>query len=117
VGPSDGVVRALEPRGLPLGARRAGAVPARAVGTGVLSNGQALIVTATDDGVMRIWEPEAFNHRGGEQTPLCVINIEVPVNDISFTDRDIFIVATPNGLTAIQLNARLLETDTSWTRG
>jgi WD40 repeat protein len=117
VGTSDGVVRALEPRGLPLGARRAGAVPARAVGTGVLSNGQALIVTATDDGVMRIWEPEAFNHRGSEQTPLCVINIEVPVNDISFTDRDIFIVATPNGLTAIQLNARLLETDTSWTRG
>ena len=108
VATSDGTVRALVPRRFPLGARRAGAVPAHAVGTATLSNGQAVVVTATDDGIIRIWKPEAFTRRGDDKAPLCEINIEVPVSDISFIDHDTFIIATLNGLTAIRLDARLL---------
>jgi WD40 repeat protein len=110
VATSDGTVRALEPRRFPLGARRAGTVPAHAVGTATLSNGQAVVVTATDGGIIRIWKPEALTRRGDDRAPLCGINIEVPVSDISFIDHDTFIIATPNGLTAIRLTARLLET-------
>ena len=108
VATSDGTVRALESRRFPFGARRAGTVPAHAVGTATLSSGQGVVVTATDDGVIQIWEPEALTRLGAGQAPLCQINIEVPVNDITFVDDDTFVIATPNGLTAIRLNARSL---------
>ena len=113
VATSDGMVRALEPRGLPLGARRAGTVPAHAVGTATLSTGQAVAVTATDDGVIQVWKPEALTRRDADWAPLCRISIEVPVNDITFIDDDTLVIATPNGLTAIRLDARLLETHAS----
>ena len=113
VATSDGMVRALEPRGLPLGARRAGAVPAHAVGTATLSTGQAVVVTATDDGMIQVWKPEALTRRDADRAPLCRISIEVAVNDITFIDDDTFVIATPNGLTAIRLDARLLETHAS----
>ena len=107
---SDGMVRALEPRRFRLGARRAGTTPAHAIGTGTLSTGQPVVVTATDNGVIRIWKSEALTRRGDETAPLCAINVEVPVSDISFIDNDTFVIATPNGLTAISLSSRLLET-------
>jgi WD40 repeat protein len=109
VATSDGMVRILEPHRLPWGARRAGSVPADAVGSGLLSNGQAIIVTATNDGVVQIWKREAFNRRGDQSAPLCEINLEVLVSDIAVLDHDMVIIATPNGLTAILLDARLLD--------
>ena len=109
VATSDGMVRALEPRGFHLGARRARVVPAQAVETATLSNGHAVVVTATDDGIIQIWRPEALIRRGDERAPLCEINIEVPVSDIGVIEHDTFIFATPNGLTAIRLDAGLLE--------
>ena len=109
VATADGKVRALEPRGFPFGARRAGAVAGDAVAAAMLSTGRAVVVTATYDGVIRVWTPEALTRRGHDRVPLCEINIEVPVSDMSFIDDDTFIIATPNGLTAIRLTARLLE--------
>ena len=108
VATSDGTVRALVPYRFPLGARRAGVVPAHAVGTAMLSNGKAVVVTATDDGIIRIWKPETFTRRGDDKAPLCEINIEAPVNDVNFIDHDTCIIATLNGLTAIRLGDRLL---------
>lgn len=112
VATADGNVRALESRRFPFGARRAGIVPALAVATATLSTGQAVVVTATVDGVIQVWNPEALTRRG-DPAPLCRVNIEVPVNDICFIDHDTFIIATPNGLTAIRLDVRSLETYTS----
>ena len=109
VATSDGVVRALEPRRFPWGVRRLAVVPADAVATAVLSNGLAIVTTAGQDGIVRIWKPEFFTDGSDDNGLLCEINIEVPVSDISFVDRDTFVVATPNGLTAIQLDAALLE--------
>jgi WD40 repeat protein len=109
VATSDGMVRALAPRTFPRGARRTGAVPGRAVGTMTLSNGRAVVVTATDDGIVRVWKSEVFTRRSDDKALLCQINIEAPVNDIHVIDHDTFVIATPNGLTAIQLNAVLLE--------
>ena len=126
VATADGTVRALEPRGFPFGARRKGAVPGNAVATAKLSTrpGNAVataklstrwpvVVTATYNGVIRVWTPESLTRRGHDRVPLCEINIEVPVSDISFIEDDTFIIATPNGLTAIRFTARLLETHIS----
>ena len=71
------------------------------------------MVTATDDGVIQVWKPEVLTRRDADWAPLCRISIEVPVNDITFIDDDTFVIATPNGLTAIRLDARLLETHAS----
>ena len=111
VATSDGMVRALAPRTFPAGTRRTGAVPGNAVGTMTLSNGRAVIVIATEDGIVRVWKPEFFTRRPDDKALLCKINIEVPVNDIHVIDHDAFVIATPTGLTAIQLNAALLEND------
>jgi WD40 repeat protein len=105
----DGMVRALEPRRFPWGARRAGAVPASVVATATLINGRAVVVTAAEDGVLRIWRPEAFARGADDQAPLYEINLEVPVSDITVVDHDMFVMATSNGLTAVQLDAVLLE--------
>jgi WD40 repeat protein len=109
VATSDGMVRALEPRRFSWGARRTGAVPANAVATATLSDGRAVVVTARADGIIWIWKPEAFTHRRDDKALLCEINIEVPVSDISVIGHDTFVFATPNGLTAIRLDAGLLE--------
>ena len=45
------------------------------------------------------------------RVPLCEINLEVPVRDISVVDDDMFVVATVNGLTAIRIDAELLQGD------
>jgi WD40 repeat protein len=108
VATDSGTVRALESRRFPFGARRSGTVTADAVGTAVLSTGRAVVVTATNDGIVRIWKPEALTRRADNRIPLCEINIEVPVSDITFVDDDTIVMATPNGLTAVRLNARLL---------
>ena len=109
VATDNGTVRALESRGFPFGARRSGTVPGDAVGTAVLSTSRAVVVTATNDGIVRIWKPEALTRRADHRMPLCEVNIEVPVSDMTFIDNDTFVIATPNGLTAIRLNARLLD--------
>ena len=111
VATSDGMVRALAPRTFLRGARRTGAVPGNAVGTMTLSNGRAVVVIATEDGIVRVWKPEVFTRRPDDKALLCQINVEVPVNDIHIIDHDAFVIATPTGLTAIQLNAVLLEND------
>lgn len=77
--------------------------------TRLLSNGLAIVATAGQDGIVRIWKPEFFTDGSDDNGLLCEINIEVPVSDISFVNRDTLVVATPNGLTAIQLDAALLE--------
>src|SRR5262249_11962827 len=56
---TDGMVRALLPRGFGRGARRAGAVSADVVETVLLGDKQPFIVTATGDGIIRLWRPEA----------------------------------------------------------
>ena len=108
VATADGMVRGLEPYRFPWGARRAGTVSAQAVETATLSTGQAVVLTATHDGVVQIWKREAFTRRGDGPPLLCEINLEVPVNDMSTVDRDTFVFATPNGLTAVRLDAGLL---------
>jgi WD40 repeat protein len=119
----DQMVRALEPRRFRRGAERAMAVPAQALETTTLSNGQEGIVTATDDGTIRLWKPEAFTRRGTGQAPTCEITIDVPVNDIAVIDKDTFALATPNGLTAVRFDAGLIDryahesVTTVWTRG
>ena len=57
VATADGKVRALEPRGFPFGARRAGAVAGDAVAAAMLSTGRAVVVTATYDGVITGLDP------------------------------------------------------------
>ena len=84
-------------------------IAANAVGTATLSNGRAVVVTATEDGIVRIWKPEAFTRGCDDKALLCEINVEVPVSDISVIDHESFVIATPNGLTAVRLDARLLE--------
>ena len=110
VATSDGLVRGLEPHRLAWGARRTAAVPAHAVGTATLSNRRAVVVTATYDGVVQVWKREAFTRHGDGSPLLCEVNLEVPVTDISATERDTVVLATPNGLTAIRFDAGLLET-------
>jgi WD40 repeat protein len=108
---SNGTVRALERSRFPFAVRRSGTVSADAVGTAVLSTGRTVVVTATGDGIIRIWKPETLTDRADSRMPLCEINIEIPVSDVAFADDDTFVIATPNGLTAIRLDARLLDID------
>lgn len=114
VATSDGTVRALEPRRFPWGVRRMGMMPADAAATAVLSNGRAIVATAGKDGIVRVWKPEAFTDGSGDNGLLCEMSIEVPVNDISVADHDMLVVTTPNGLTAIKLDAALLEKEGSF---
>src|ERR1039457_6953862 len=113
VATSDGMVRALEPRRFPWGVRRMGVMPADAADAAVLSNGRAIVATAGEDGIVRIWKPEVFTDGSDDNGLLCEMSIEVPVSDISFADHDTLVVATPNGLTAIKLDAALLEKEGS----
>jgi len=106
---ADGMVRALEPRRFPWGVRRMGRMRADAAAVAVLSDNRAIVVTAGDDGVVRIWKPTAFTGESGDSGLLCEINIEVPVGNISFADHDMLVLGTPNGLTAIKLDAAMLE--------
>lgn len=108
VATADGVIRALEPRWFGWGVRRTGAVFANVVATATLSGGRAVVVTARADGIIGIWKPEAFTRRD-EKALLGEINLEVPVSDIAVIEHDTFVFATPNGLTAVRLDAGLLE--------
>jgi WD40 repeat protein len=101
---SDGMVRALELRAR-WRAWRAGAVPADVAGFATLGDGDVVVVTATGDGILRVWPRAAFTHRTGSPAPICEINLEVPVRDITAVSHDTFVVATVNGLTAIRLDA------------
>jgi hypothetical protein len=111
VATSDGMIRAFKPRAFRAAARRAGAVPGNAVAAMRLSNGRAVVVIATQDGIVRVWKPDVFSRKADHETLLCQINIEVPVNDIYVAENDIFVMATPAGLTAVRLDAALLEND------
>jgi WD40 repeat protein len=113
VATSDGTVRALEPRRFPWGVRRMGVMTADAVAAVVLSNGRAIVATAGEDGIVRIWKPEVFTDGSDDNWLLCEMIIEVPVRDISFADHDTLVITTPNGLTAIKLDAALLEKEAS----
>ena len=116
VATADGIVRALEPRRFGRGVRRTGAVLADVVATATLSGGRAVVVTARADGIIGIWKPEAFTRRD-EKALLGEINLEVPVSDIAVIEHDTFVFATPNGLTAVRLNAACSRpTPPAWTR-
>jgi WD40 repeat protein len=106
---SDGSVRAVLPRRFPRRSRRAGSIPGTVVATTTLSSGQTVVITATYDGTVQVWDLAAFTAPLGIQSPLFEISLEVPVNDISVVDRDEFVLATPNGITAIRLDGRLLN--------
>jgi WD40 repeat protein len=97
----DGMVRALEASEAMRRARRTGAITAEIATSAALTNGLLVVITATD-GVVRIWDATAFPPVS-ESPALCEINVDVPVTDICVTDHDIVVLATPNGLTAIQL--------------
>jgi len=105
----DGMIRAFKPRAFRGGARRLGAMPGNAVGAMRLSNGRPVVVVATNDGVVRVWKPDAFTRKADDDALLCQINLEVPANDIHVAGNDTFVMATPTGLTAVQLDAPLLE--------
>ena len=110
VATSDGMVRALEPRRFPWERGEPARVPADAVGTAHAERRPG--GRRHRDGRRRRTDLEAGGlhpSRRTGQAPLCEINIEVPVSDISVVDRDTFVFATPNGLTAILLDASLLE--------
>ncbi len=105
---ADEMVRILKPRRFPFGARRIGKIHARVMEVVTLGTDGAVVVTAAADGTMQIWSPDALTSPGGIGPPLCEINVEVPVYDLSCTGDNAFVIATPNGLTAIHLNASLL---------
>jgi WD40 repeat protein len=100
---SDGMVRVLETRDTMRRARRRGAITADVVTSTTLTSGLLVVITAAD-GIVRVWDAAAFPPPPGS-APLCEINIEVPVTDITATDHDVVVLATPNGLTAIRLGA------------
>jgi hypothetical protein len=54
------------------------------------------------DGTIQVWRPAELT-RAGAAVPLCDINIEVPVSGIGLGGEDTFVLATPNGLTAIRV--------------
>jgi WD40 repeat protein len=106
VATGDGMVRTLETSGTMRRARRTGATTAGVVSTATLTNRLQVVITAAD-GIVRVWDAPTFPPAQGVR-PLCEVNIEVPVTDISVTSQDIVVLATPNGLTAIRLNAESL---------
>jgi len=107
----DGMVRALETTGTMARARRTGATTAEVVASVTLTSGLPVVITATD-GVVRAWDAANFPPAQGTAA-LCEIDTEVPVTDIGVTDHDIVVLATPNGLTAIRLDAGSLAGQTS----
>ena len=109
VATADSAVRSLLPRRFLPGARRTGSVPGNTMQAMTLSTGRTVVVTATEDGIVRIWALKTFIYRTGDKALLCEIRIEVPVSDISTVGNDTFTLATPNGLTAIRLDASTLE--------
>ena len=102
----DGMVRALEAPETMRHLRRTGAITADAVAGATLTNGLIVVVTATD-GIVRVWDAARFPPADAI-APLCEINIEVPVTILDFTEHDTVVLASPNGLTAIRLDARSL---------
>jgi WD40 repeat protein len=102
----DGMVRVLEAPETMRYVRRTGAITADAVTSATLTNGLLVVITATD-GIVRVWDAGRFPPASGT-VPLCEINTDVPVTDLDATEHDTVVLATPNGLTAIRLDARLL---------
>ncbi len=102
----DGIVRALETTGTMARGRRTGAAMAEVVASATLTSGLLVVITAAD-GVVRAWDAAAFPPASGTAA-LCEINTEAPVTDIGVTDHDMVVLATPNGLTAIRLDAGAL---------
>jgi WD40 repeat protein len=106
---SDGMVRSVLPRGFPHGVRRAAAVEGDVTAIVPLGDGQRVVVTAGRDGLVRIWTLAALAGGPVHDGPLCAIDIAVPVSDIAAAADGVFVIATPNGLTAIQLDLTLLR--------
>jgi len=102
----DGMVRALEAPETMRHVRRTGAIAADTVTSATLTNGLLVVITATD-GIVRVWDAAKFPPASGT-LPLCAVNIDVPVTDLDATEHDTVVLATPNGLTAIRLDAGLL---------
>ena len=100
----DGMVRVLEAAETMRRARRTGMIAANVVTSATLTNGLIVVVTVTD-GMVRVWDAARFPPASGI-SPLCEINIEVPVTDLDATEHDTVVLATPNGLTAIRLDGR-----------
>ena len=101
VATADGRVHALHPRPLGMGARRVATIPGTAIATGTLSNGQPVAIIARPDGVVQVW---AADDMARAKEPLCEIDLEISVRDISEIHDDMFVIATPNGLAAIRLH-------------
>jgi hypothetical protein len=78
-------------------------------GLATLGDDEVVVVTATGDGVVRVWRHAALARPADDRVPLCEINLEVPVEDIAAVDLDTFVVATVNGLTAIRIDASSLR--------
>ncbi|HEX3958975.1 MAG TPA: caspase family protein [Trebonia sp.] len=116
VATADGMVRALQSRRWGTGTRRLAVVSAGASTMARLSTGAGVVVTGGADGTVRVWQLEDFYQRKHDPAPLCEINIDVPVTDVAILDPDSIVLATPNGLTAVQLDARLLLPDAGRTR-
>ena len=102
----DGMARVLEAPETMRHVRRTGAILADVATSATLTNGLIVVVTATD-GIVRVWDAAKFPLAEGI-APLCEINVEVPVTDLDATEHDTVVLATPNGLTAIRLDARSL---------
>lgn len=107
----DGQVRVLQPRRFMPGARRIGAVTATAVALGTVANGGPVAVTSRPDGILQVWAAQGFTRKTSQRVPLCEIDVEITATDISAVGDGTFVVATPNGLTAIRLYPRIFETN------
>jgi WD40 repeat protein len=105
----DGKIRALRPRRFTPGARRTAAIPGTAVALGTLGNGRAVAVTGRPDGILQVWAADELIGASERREPLCEIDIGIVTSDISAAGNGTFIVATPNGLTAVLLYPRIFE--------
>jgi WD40 repeat protein len=112
VATADGQLRLFKPRGFGRGARRLAAIDATAaLVVGNLTNGRGIVVSVRADGVVQVWSADNFAGERAGMVPLCEIDVEITVNDISAVGDDTFVLATPNGLTAVRLYPQTLKSD------
>lgn len=107
VATENGMVRTLTISSSMRRVHRTGTMRAEAVSADTLSNGFPVIITASE-GMVEIWSAADLALKSAHTSPLCEINVEVPVEDICVIDGDVAVLVTPNGLLAIQLNAESL---------
>jgi WD40 repeat protein len=109
VATGDGQIRVLRPRRFMPGARRIAEVTGTAIALGTVANGRPVAVISQPDGVLQAWAAEDLARKTNHRAPLCEVDVEITATDICAVDDGMFVIATPNGLTAIRLYPRIFE--------